>query len=134
MLINTPPPFRKSRRLAKRKPPSAPPTPVALTLVSAEFIAIDGTFLRMTFDRAIDIAAMDGSAVVVDDTVNLGQRFVATGAATLESPTTVHVVLVEDGDATGTGTTLTAAADNGIVAVDDGGTWAGVTDLVLPYP
>ena len=29
---------------------------------------------------------------------------------------------------------LTVAADNGIVAVDDGGTWAGCTDLVLPYP
>jgi hypothetical protein len=30
-------------------------------------------------------------------------------------------------------TTLTATGATGIVAVDDGGTWAGVDDVELPY-
>ena len=29
---------------------------------------------------------------------------------------------------------LTASAGTGIVAENDGGTWAGVTDLALPFP
>jgi len=29
---------------------------------------------------------------------------------------------------------LSAGAANGIVAVDDGGTWAGTTNTELPFP
>jgi hypothetical protein len=29
---------------------------------------------------------------------------------------------------------MSAAADNGILAVDDAAAWAGVVDLSLPYP
>jgi hypothetical protein len=30
--------------------------------------------------------------------------------------------------------TLTATAETGIVAVDDGGTWAGAVNQTLPFP
>jgi hypothetical protein len=38
------------------------------------------------------------------------------------------------GSASESGEHLFASATSGIVAVNDGGTWAGVTDLALPYP
>lgn len=31
-------------------------------------------------------------------------------------------------------TAMTVLDENGIVAVDDGGTWEGVNDLALPFP
>jgi len=46
----------------------------------------------------------------------------------------VRLTLAVVGDAPGGVLTLTAAADNGIVAAGDGGAWAGVTDLLLPFP
>ena len=50
-----------------------------------------------------------------------------------ESPQSVRVALQELG-ATGAGSvTLTVLEENGIVAVDDGGTWEGVSDLSLPF-
>ena len=42
--------------------------------------------------------------------------------------------LVEVGPYAGFGHRLTASAATGIVAVDDGGTWAGIVDQSLPYP
>ena len=130
MLI--PPQIKTPHR--KRVKVTAKTQAAALTLVAAEYIAMDGTFLRLTFDRAVDVAGMVGSQITVDDAINLGERFAATGAVTVESPTRVLVVLDLIGDSTGSGTTLDAGAGNGIVAADDGGTWAGVSELGLPYP
>jgi hypothetical protein len=52
----------------------------------------------------------------------------------LLNPTTVKVWLIDIGEFTGGGVLLSATGATGIVADDDGGTWAGVTDLGLPYP
>ena len=90
--------------------------------------------LELVFDRAVSIAAFDGSAIVVDDAVELGLRLDGQGGAVLLDPVTLHVTLVAIGDPTGPGVTLTASAMSGIAAVDDGGTWAGVADLALPFP
>jgi len=46
----------------------------------------------------------------------------------------VSVNLQVVGEPTGALTTLTASAATGIVAVDDGGTWAGTTNTELPFP
>jgi hypothetical protein len=51
-----------------------------------------------------------------------------TGAAT------VKLILQVIGGASGGRVLLTATALTGIVAAGDGGTWAGVTELELPYP
>jgi len=45
----------------------------------------------------------------------------------------VEITLVPIGTASGA-LRISATAASGIVAVDDGGTWAGVTDLGLPFP
>ncbi len=135
MLLRALPLVFRRRRSKPPKParPAPAPPPAALTLVAATYDADTGPTLRLTFDRAIDIDALDGQQIVVDDNANLNLKFDATGAATLETPTRVAIVLVEIEGATGEGITLDASTDSGIVAVDDGGAWAGVDDVALPF-
>jgi hypothetical protein len=106
--------------------------PAALTLVGAWFD--DTGFLTLAFDRAIDISAMDGDAMVVNAPIVTENEYVATGPAVLEDPATVRISVVEIGPASGDAVVLTAGADNGIVAVEDGAAWAGVAELELPFP
>ncbi len=49
------------------------------------------------------------------------------------NPTTIIVSLEETGPAPLPSVTLSATALTRIVAVDDGGTWAGVSGLALPF-
>ena len=90
--------------------------------------------LRLGFDRAIDIAGLVGSAITVDAGNVTGSRYVATGSATLDGPNSVVIGLVATVPSASGDTLLDAAAGNGIVAIDDGGLWNGVSELVLPYP
>jgi hypothetical protein len=50
------------------------------------------------------------------------------------SPTTLRVFLAGIAEWIGEGVTISVSAANGIVAADDGGAWAGATDLALPFP
>jgi hypothetical protein len=87
----------------------------------------------LTFDRPIDIAGIQVDQVSVA-VASVNQTFRGTGAPLVVSPTAVRVSLVSIGPQSGTGVRLTATAATGIVAVDDGGTWSGVTNLTLPFP
>ena len=124
------------RRISrKRKSVAAGTTPVqGLTLVAATYDSEVGPTLRLTFDRAIDIDDLDGTQIIVDDNASLNLKFDAIGAAVLETPTRVAITLHEIDSSEGTGDTLSATEESGIVASDDGGTWSGVTDLELPFP
>ena len=128
------PPLYPSRRKPKAKKPSKLPTPppAALTLVSAMYA--EGQWVDLTFDRAVDIDAIVVTEIIVDDAATSGSQWRGTGTATLVDPVTVRVPVSEWSVAVGTGTDLIASAATGIVAVDDGGTWAGVTMLALPFP
>jgi hypothetical protein len=53
---------------------------------------------------------------------------------TLTAPDTVRIELEEVGPAGGAETVLNVTNGSGIVAANDGGTWAGASDLELPYP
>ncbi len=106
---------------------------MALSLVSASYDKAAYT-VTLEFDRAIDVSALDGSVIFVDDAAEHDERYAATGAAVLVDPSTVEVGLVMIGPAIEPDTHLTAEPGNGIVAVDDGGTWAGVVSLALPFP
>jgi hypothetical protein len=101
-------------------------------LVGAEYAT--ASTVRLTFDRAIDISALNGPAVVVDDGADTGNAYRGTGYAVLVTPASAELDLVLLGPASGSGTTLSATAASGIVAVDDGGTWAGVISVALPLP
>ncbi|HEV2293361.1 MAG TPA: hypothetical protein VGR35_05865 [Tepidisphaeraceae bacterium] len=131
----TPPDFiaRPRPRRRRRQVVSSPPVPpAALVLVAAE-LDLGGPWVTLTFDRAIDVAGFVGSAIVVEDETAV-TTFQGIVPATLIGPTAVRIDLSDFDPYSGAGSFLTASAGSGIVAVDDGGTWAGVTELVLPFP
>jgi hypothetical protein len=120
--------------IGKRRKPQTPP-PAALTLVEASYSTDDGALVRLKFDRAIDIAGIDESQIGVKDGLSLHQQLVGNaGGVVVIDPQTIDVYLVASGAYAGADQLLTATGATGIVAVDDGGTWAGVSDLALPYP
>ena len=128
--ISTLPAKPRVRRTRRPAPASSTP-PAALTLVSAAYDP--GAAVDLTFDRAIDIAGMDPASFVVSDG-DYGFQYAGTEESELLSPTTLRVVLVGIGEWSEPGVTMTASSANGIVAEGDGGTWAGVSGLALPFP
>jgi hypothetical protein len=130
MLVAPTPRFRKSRRVPEDV--ASVPSPLALVLVSATY---DGGAQQVTlqFDRAIDVSSMDVSQVVVYDGSFRGAVMTGWRTPNLTAPDTV-VIDLDAGDSYRSETLLEATASSGLKAVDDGGMWAGVTDLALPFP
>jgi hypothetical protein len=105
---------------------------VSLTLVSASYDeSVPAVFL--TFDRAVDVSAFVASQVIVNDGSIAPGIWGGVGPAGILSPVQIAVGLERLGDAPVGPVTLSATALTGLVAVDDGGTWAGVTDVGLPF-
>src|SRR3954464_11441805 len=128
------PQYRK-RRVPAKKARFGPPPPTAPTLVAATYFSDpEPARLRLQFDRAIDVSAMDGHAIVVQDGDDQARRFFASGPLVMLDPATVEINLVSAGGWGDEGIFLVATASNGIVAVGDGAEWAGVTELALPFP
>jgi len=125
MLIPT---FKKYRKRPPRTRGTSSAAPPGLTLVSAAYDGGDSSVI-LTFDRAVDISAFDGSAISLVSGTTL---FGGTTAA-LDGDAIVEITLVPIGSASGP-LRLSATASSGIVAVDDGGTWAGCSDMGLPFP
>lgn len=121
-------PAKARVRRKRRQAPVAPPPALPLTAVEYH----ESGWVRLTFGRAIDIAAMVVGTVVVDDG-DQGYQFVGTGTPTLTGPATVQVPLANHGTTPSLDTTLTVAPCNGVVAADDGGTFAGVSNVVIPF-
>jgi hypothetical protein len=109
---------------------------VPLVLVTAEFDAgaVPAPTVTLAFDRAIDIAGLVGGAITVDDGPGSGTRWEATLTATMLDPQTVRIDMLDVEPSASAAVLLDATAGNGIVAVDDGGTWGGVSELELPFP
>src|SRR3954449_9406366 len=109
------------RRVRHKARPVAPP---ALTLVAAAF---DSTLIRLdlTFDRPVNIAAMDVTKLVVDDSDN-GYRYHGSGTPTLLTPAHVRVTMTALFPIAADVTLLTAGTPTGIVADGEGGPWKGV--------
>jgi hypothetical protein len=130
MLLFPPVPYRKPRSRPRRRRRNAP---AALVLVGAVYDA-NAPRVTLTFDRPIDISACDESAIGVDDGVQSGTQLQGQGGASLSGDRSVEIDLVVVGPWSGPDVRLDAGAATGIVAVDNGGTWPGVTDLLLPFP
>ena len=124
---------RRARRSVRRKPP-APPGPAALVLVSAVYTSGDPSWVTLVFDRAIDLSGLNGAAIVVNDAVETFTRWDATGVVSLLNPVTVEFTLFPIFFGPSGPLRMDASAANGIVAAGDGGAWAGVTNLLLPFP
>jgi hypothetical protein len=121
-------PRRRRQRKGARTSPPAPP----LMLVAATYDNSGLLSLTLQFDRAIDISAINPAAIVITDGV-LEQLNVCTSVN--ESGADWVMLNWEFADAVPAGAiTFSAGAGNGIVAVDDGGAWPGVTDVELPFP
>ena len=127
-MLSTPPPIRKNHGHSSR--PIKPRQ--TLVLVSANY---DETvpLLSLVFDRAIDASLFVAAQVMVSDGSFNMSVYGGVGPAIVEAPERISVALVRLSDAPLAPTTLTASALTGIVAVDDGGTWAGVSELGLPF-
>ena len=113
--------------------PLGPETQLVLTAAAFNYVGPGGA-LTLVFDRAIDLAAFVPAAITVQDPSGSGLGFAGTGVVDTPNPLTVVVEMGSTGTATGTLDVVTATAGTGIVAVDDGAPWAGVTDLGLPFP
>jgi hypothetical protein len=122
------------RPFLRRRPPRmrAPAAPAALTLVAA-VLEKNRAWVRLTFDRAVDAAAFAPASLWVGVQAT-GRRYDPAGPATLFAPQIVQIPLVGGVLYFGDLTRLTASGGTGIAAVDDGGAWAGVANLVLPFP
>ena len=132
-MIIIPPPkeYRRPRPRASKK--KAPPAP--LTLVEAEFTFVGpGATLRLEFDRAIVVALFDPAQITVEDPSGTGWAYVGTGVVDTPNPQTVVVEMGQTTEAAGSLDVMSATGATGIVAVDDGAAWAGVSNLELPYP
>jgi hypothetical protein len=136
------PQFRRRRGRGRgRKPQSTPapppPPPAPLILQSASYSPDGGpggeAMLTLSFDRAIDISAFDGAAVGAKDGIVNNIQYAGI-IASLLGPSTVGITLQWASPYFESEQTMSAAPTTGIVAVDDGGTWEGVTDLPLPFP
>ena len=126
-------PRKPFRHRAREHATATATPPAALTLVSATY-DIETESVILAFDRAVDASAYDPAAITVQDGVYAGGLFVGSGPASVINPTTIQVLLEQIGSPTVPDVELSATALSGIVAVDDGGAWAGVTGLVLPFP
>jgi hypothetical protein len=127
MLIFIPPKKRPDRMPRKK---TAVPAPAALTLVSASYGSFTAT---VSFDRPIDVSAFDPSSIFVND-ADRSMALQGGGEYSLSDANTVSLSMSEIGDYEGGQTVLTASASSRIVAVDDGGTWAGTSGTGLPFP
>jgi hypothetical protein len=134
-MIKIAPPLEFPRRRPRPRRQFGPPPVAPLTLVAASFQYVGpGAALTLVFDRAIDITSFVPAAITLQDPSGSGFGFVGTGVVDTPDAQTVVVEMGSTGTAEGTLDVVNATGATGIVAVDDGGTWGGVSGLGLPYP
>lgn len=127
--IFMPPVIRRRRNRSPGIPAPVVPGP---TLTAAEYEP--GYNILLTFDRAVNIDDIVPARIIVDDAQYEHSRYVGTSASLESGGTVVMVDLVAEGPELPPGdATLTAPNNTGIVAVDTGGEWSGVSALVLPF-
>jgi hypothetical protein len=129
-MLKRPPPAKYVHRKGK---PKARKAPAALTLISATYDA-SGPRAILTFDRAVDASGADAGQLRLYDGVTTLRNYVGQNVSDQPTPQSLRIALQELGAAGAGNVSLTVLDENGIVAVDDGGTWDGVTDVVLPFP
>ena len=134
-MISLPPAKRKSVGRwagASAAAVPTPPPPQTLVLMSAYYDENEA-ILTLAFDRAVDASGLAAAQITVTDGSFNSHTYAGSGPAAIVSPTTIQITLAITGAAAAGPVTMDASAASGIVAVDDGGTWAGVSELGLPF-
>jgi hypothetical protein len=132
MLLPATPQFRRKRGGPRKASASAPPGPTPLLLVSASYDSAE-LLLTLVFDRAVNPVGYIQEAFTVYDAMENMQWYMPNGMEQ-PSPTSVRFSLVAMEPIGGGFIRMDAWTENGIVAVDDGQPWPGVTNLPLPFP
>jgi hypothetical protein len=102
-----------------------------LSLISATYDT--GSSVTLKFNQPINTSALNGPAISVNDYIN-GTVFIGTEATPVRiDPFTVQIDLEENGPYAGQTTTLNATNDTRIRTIPGAKSWAGVTDLPLPF-
>ena len=122
-------PMLRRRRGQSRTEPSVP-LPAGPVLVGVEYLV--SSYVRLTFDRDIDVSGIVPAKVRVND-AELGDLMEGSSPVMLLTPQRVEINLLYLSAATGPGLTLTVGPGNGIVALEDGAAWAGVTNVAIPF-
>jgi hypothetical protein len=101
--------------------------------VSASYDSTEPQTLTLVFDRAVNPAGYIQEAFTVYDAQETMHWYQPNGLEQL-SPTTIRFSLLAIEPVSGSYLRMDAWAENGLVAVDDGGIWPGCTNLPLPFP
>ena len=129
MLLPAPPLYpRKRKPRAKRRTVATPTAPVLVSVTYEPTAAV-----TLTFNRAIDIAGINLTTILVADGPN-GFLYEGAGTPVQGDPASVQIDLNGIEEITADDVKLTAWPTNGIVGAGDGLPWDGVVDLVLPFP
>jgi hypothetical protein len=104
-------PQKKSRSRVFGKGRTDAPTPTALTLAAATYVT--AAYVELTFDRAIDVEAMDVGAISVTDGDETMLRYAGSDVPVLIEPTRVRVLLSGEAADESPGVHLTVGAGNG---------------------
>src|SRR5688572_12809514 len=124
-------PFLRRRR--NRRPAAAPTPPVTgPVLVSAQW-DVGTMVLTLTFDRPVNATGLQPDTVVVVDGSAVTE-YRCNGDVGQPTPESAEILVAEFGEFTGSGVAMTATEPTGIVAIDGGTQWGGVTNLALPFP
>ena len=124
----------KWRTRRRRRAVESPPGPTALTLVFASFDP-GLLILRLSLNKPIDVSGMFPGNLQVNDAISGGGGAQWEGVnGALFNPSTVDVEMSEFAAQAYPDTRLNTVGPTGIVAVEGGEAWAGVSDLVLPFP
>lgn len=119
----------KPRRFGRG--PSVPPLPAEPALVAVAYSA--ESWVRLTFDVAIDIGSLDVEAIVVSDG-NIGATYHGVGTPTQPDAQSVQVSLVVVGPFPEPGIVVLTVADGaGIVRASGGIPWPGVPGVGIPF-
>src|SRR5688500_4246935 len=122
---------RRGRRPGSTPAPPPPPAPGPV-LEEATYIDSPTPTLRLVFDREIDLSSYNGNVVVVD-VASRGLSYLASGPQVQPTPEIVEFELVANGPYAGTGGRL-AAPEMCLILDLLAEPWAGVANLVLPFP
>src|SRR5688572_14932621 len=125
-------PRRRRHRPKTRTTEVSPPPVTGPVLVSASW-DVGTLLLTLTFDRAVNATGLQPDTVVVFDGSAVTE-YRNNGDVGQPTPESAEILVAEFGEFTGSGVAMTATEPTGIVAIDGGTQWGGVTNLALPFP